>query len=225
MIILIVEDEKKIASFVKRGLEEEGYAVDVAYDGEKGLNLAESNSYDLIILDIMLPQKDGLTVCKSLRKVKVTTPVLMLTAKDTVEDKVNGLDSGADDYLVKPFAFEELLARVRALLRLGRSLSPEKLMVADLILDPVTHQVKRGGKIIQLTYTEYRLLSYLMSNANRVLTRTMIEDHVWGYDYFEEFSNIIDVYIRYLRKKIDEGFNKKLIHTIRGKGYIIKEEE
>jgi len=223
MIILIVEDEKKIASFVKRGLKEEGYAVDVAYDGEKGLNLAESNSYDLIILDIMLPQKDGLTVCKSLRKVKVTTPVLMLTAKDTVEDKVNGLDSGADDYLIKPFAFEELLARVRALLRRGRPLSPEKLMVADLILDPVTHQVKRGGKIIQLTYTEYRLLSYLMSNANRVLTRTMIEDHVWGYDYFEEFSNIIDVYIRYLRKKIDEGFNKKLIHTIRGKGYIIKE--
>lgn len=225
MIILIVEDEKKIASFVKGGLEEEGYAVDVAYDGEKGLNLAESNSYDLIILDIMLPKKDGLTVCKSLRKVKVTTPVLMLTAKDTVEDKVNGLDSGADDYLVKPFAFEELLARVRALLRRGRPLSPEKLLVADLILDPVTHQVKRGGKIIQLTYTEYRLLSYLMSNANRVLTRTMIEDHVWGYDYFEEFSNIIDVYIRYLRKKIDEGFNKKLIHTIRGKGYIIKEEE
>ncbi len=224
MIVLIVEDEKKIASFVKRGLEEEGYAVDVAYDGEKGLNLAESNSYDLIILDIMLPQKDGLTVCKSLRKVKVTTPVLMLTAKDTVEDKVNGLDSGADDYLIKPFAFEELLARVRALLRRGRPLSPEKLMVDDLILDPVTHQVKRRGKIIQLTYTEYRLLSYLMSNANRVLTRTMIEDHVWGYDYFDKFSNIIDVYIRYLRKKIDEGFNKRLIHTIRGKGYIIKEE-
>lgn len=224
MIILIVEDEEKITSFIKRGLEEEGYTVDVAYNGEEGLSRAESNSYDLIILDIMLPKKDGLTVCKSLRKEKVTTPVLMLTAKDTVEDKVSGLDSGADDYLTKPFAFEELLARVRALLRRGRPLSPEKLKVADLVLDPVTHQVKRGGKNIQLTYTEYRVLSYLMSNANKVLTRTIIEDHVWGYDYFEKFSNIVDVYIRYLRKKIDEGSNKKLIHTIMGKGYIIKDE-
>ncbi len=222
MLILIVEDEHKIASFVRKGLEAEGYTVDVAYDGEQGLRLAEMNDYDLILLDIMLPKLDGVTLCRRLREEGEDTPVLMLTAKDAVPDRVRGLDSGADDYLTKPFAFDELLARVRALLRRGGPKVPPKLQVADLILDPSTQEVRRGGRPIQLTNLEYRLLHYLMQNAGRVLNRTLIEEHVWG-SSFDSFTNTVDVYISKLRKKIDQETDKKLIHTVRGIGYVLKE--
>ena len=223
MRILVVEDEKKIADFVKRGLKEEGYAVDTAYDGEEGLFLAKTNDYDLILLDLMLPKLDGLTLCRKLREAKVKARVIMLTAKDTVKDKVLGLDSGADDYLTKPFAFEELLARVRAILRKNETSAPTKLNVADLELDLITHKVTRGSKEIDLTAKEYSLLEYLMRNEGSIVTRTMISEHVWDID-FDTFTNVIDVYINYLRNKIDSGFKKKLIHTVRGRGYILKEE-
>ena len=222
MLILIVEDERKIASFIDKGLKAEGYAVDVAYDGEKGLRLAEINDYDLILLDIMLPKLDGITVCKQLRKEGYETPVLMLTAKDAVSDRVRGLDVGADDYLTKPFAFDELLARIRALLRRGGPKVPPKLQVADLVLDPSTQEVHRGERPIQLTSLEYRLLSYLMHNAGRVLNRTLIEEHVWGTS-FDSFTNTVDVYISKLRKKVDQEADKKLIRTVRGMGYVLKE--
>ena len=221
MRILVIEDEKKIADFIKRGLKEEGYAVDSAYDGEKGLFMAKTNEYDLILLDLMLPKMDGLTVCKKLREEKNPAPVIMLTAKDAVKDKVAGLDSGADDYLAKPFAFEELLARVRAILRKKESGQPAKLKVADLELDLYTHKVYRAGKEILLTAKEYALLEYLMRSAGSIVTRTMISEHVWDID-FDTFTNVIDVYINYLRNKIDAGFAKKLIHTVRGRGYILK---
>jgi heavy metal response regulator len=222
MRILLVEDEKKIAGFIKRGLTEEKYIVDTAFDGEQGLYLAEVNPYDLIILDIMLPLKDGISVCRELRENHINIPVLMLTAKDEVKDKVLGLDCGADDYLTKPFAFAEFLARVRALMRRKtRSKSPI-LEAADLRLDQLTHKVTRAGKEIELSSKEYMLLEYLMLNANTVITRTMILEHVWHED-FDNFTNIIDVYINYLRKKIDRDFTKKLIRTIRGTGYILKE--
>ncbi|MBU1062290.1 MAG: response regulator transcription factor [Candidatus Omnitrophica bacterium] len=222
MRILLVEDEKKIANFIERGLKEEHYIVDVAYDGEKGLFLAEINAYDLIILDIMLPIKDGLSICKELRRKKMDTPILMLTARDRVEDKVLGLDLGADDYLAKPFAFEELLARVRALLRRKETNKGAILKISDLELDQLTHKVRRAGKEISLTSKEYALLEYLMLNADQVVTRTMISEHVWNED-FDSFTNVIDVYIKYLRNKIDKDFEKQLIHTIRGTGYILKE--
>ena len=221
MRILVVEDEKKIADFIKRGLKEERYAVDVAYDGENGHFLATTNDYDLIILDLMLPKMDGVTMCKKLREEKITIPILMLTAKDTVKDKVVGLDSGANDYLTKPFAFEELLARIRAILRKKDSSSPTKLEVQDLVLDLLTHKVTRAGKEVILTTKEYSLLEYLMRNKGSVVTRTMISEHVWNID-FDTLTNVIDVYINYLRNKIDRGFKKKLIHTIRGRGYILK---
>jgi heavy metal response regulator len=224
MKILVVEDEKKVSSFIKRGLEEESYEVDTAYDGEEGLKLALENSYDAIVLDWMLPKQDGLTVLKELRTNKRSTPVLMLTAKDTVEDIVAGLDSGSDDYLTKPFAFAELLARVRALLRRSEMDRGAELHFADLRIDPVTHKVWRGDKEIDLTAKEYALLEYFMRNPNQVLTRTMIADHVWDYT-FDSFTNIIDVYVNYLRKKIDRDADKKLIHTVRGVGYILKEED
>lgn len=224
MKILVVEDEKKVSSFIKRGLEEESYEVDTAYDGEEGLKLALENSYDAIVLDWMLPKQDGLTVLKELRANKRPTPVLMLTAKDTVEDIVAGLDSGSDDYLTKPFAFAELLARVRALLRRSEMDRGAELRFADLRIDPVTHKVWRADKEIDLTAKEYALLEYFMRNPNQVLTRTMIADHVWDYT-FDSFTNIIDVYVNYLRKKIDRDADKKLIHTVRGVGYILKEEE
>ena len=224
MRILVVEDEKKIADFIKRGLKEEGYAVDAAYDGEEGLFLATTQEYDLIVLDLMLPKIDGLTLCRKLREAecpKVTRPpILMLTAKDTVKDKVLGLDAGADDYLTKPFAFEEFLARVRALLRKHEAGAPTKLTVGDLALDLVTHKVSRAGKEIELTGKEYALLEYLMRNAGSVVTRTMISEHVWDMN-FESFTNVIDVYVNYLRKKIDRGHGKKLIQTVRGRGYIL----
>jgi len=222
MRILIVEDEKKIAGFIKRGLKDEGHVVDMAHDGEEGHFLASTNDYDLIILDLMLPKMDGITICKKLREAKNPAPILMLTAKDGVKDKVLGLDSGADDYLTKPFAFEEFLARVRNLLKKKGSLAPTKFKVADLTLDLLTHKVTRADKEIGLTTKEYALLEYLMRNAGTVVTRTKISEHVWDID-FDTFTNTIDVYINYLRKKIDSGAKKKLIHTFRGRGYILKE--
>jgi len=221
MRILVVEDEVKIAQFIKRGLKEEGYAVDVAADGEEGHFLLSSNEYDVIILDLMLPKIDGLTLCRTLRKEGNHTPIIMLTAKDTVKDKVKGLDSGADDYLHKPFAFEELLARVRVLLRKKDSRVQTQLKVENLTLDLLTHKVTRGEKEIELTVKEYALLEYLMRNAGNIVTRTMISEHVWDIN-FDTFTNVIDVYINYLRNKIDSGFPDKMIHTVRGKGYLLK---
>ena len=221
MRILVIEDEVKIAQFIKRGLKEEGYAVDVANDGEQGHFLLSSNDYDAIILDLMLPKIDGLTLCRTLRKEDNQTPIIMLTAKDTVKDKVKGLDSGADDYLPKPFAFEELLARLRVLLRKRDSRVQTQLKVGDLSLDLLTHKVTRGEREIDLTVKEYALLEYLMRNAGNIVTRTMISEHVWDIN-FDTFTNVIDVYINYLRNKIDSGFEDKMIHTVRGKGYLLK---
>jgi len=221
MRILVIEDEVKIAQFIKRGLKEEGYAVDVANDGEQGHFLLSSNEYDAIILDLMLPKIDGLTLCRTLRKEGNQTPIIMLTAKDTVKDKVKGLDSGADDYLPKPFAFEELLARVRVVLRKKDSRVQTQLKVDDLNLDLLTHKVTREDREIDLTVKEYALLEYLMRNAGNIVTRTMISEHVWDIN-FDTFTNVIDVYINYLRNKIDSGFTDKMIHTVRGKGYLLK---
>ena len=221
MRILLVEDEKKIAAFIERGLTEQHYTVDVAQDGNEGLYLAEVNPYDLVILDIMLPGKDGFAVCRELRKQKNEVPILMLTARDDVRDKIYGLDSGADDYLTKPFAFGEFLARVRVLLRRNRAVKTTVLKVGDLELDQLSHDVTRAGKTIELTATEYALLEYLMIHDGQVVTRTMISEHVWNQD-FDSFSNVINVYINYLRKKVDAGFPVKLIHSVRGRGYMIK---
>jgi heavy metal response regulator len=223
MRLLVVEDEKKVASFIKRGLEEEGYAVDVARDGEEGFNMALDRVHDLVILDIGLPKKDGLQLLQDLRKQKIPTPVLLLTVRATIEDKVIGLDSGADDYLAKPFAFQELVARVRALLRRRAEAGPAVLRVADLVLDPARRSVVRGGEKIDLTTKEFALLDYLMRNPGRVLTRTMIIEHVWDYD-FDTMTNVVDVYVNYLRKKIDSGRDLKLIHTVRGVGYMLQAE-
>lgn len=224
MRILVIEDEKKITDFIKRGLKEEGYSVDVAYDGEEGHFLATTNEYDLIILDLMLPKIDGLTLCRKLREDKITTPIIMLTAKDTTTDKVVGLDSGADDYLTKPFVFEELLARIRAILRKQGVQLPTTLQVGDLVLDLLTHKVTRANKEITLTTKEFSLLEYFMRNPQTVITRTMIAEHVWDIN-FDTLTNVIDVYINYLRKKIDHGQKKKMIHTVRGRGYILKEQD
>jgi DNA-binding response OmpR family regulator len=221
MRILVVDDDRRLCAIIKRGLLEEAYAVDLAYDGEEGEYLAEVNPYDLIILDIMLPNKDGIEVCQELRAKKINTPILMLTAKDTVEDRVTGLDTGADDYLVKPFAFSELLARVRALLRReGISKSPE-LRVRDLTLNTLTRQVWRGQRPVELTTKEYVILEYFMRHPNVVVTRTMIEEHAWDYD-FDSLSNLVDVYIRRLRRKIDNEREDSLIQTVRGAGYRLK---
>ena len=224
MRLLVVEDEKKVASFIKQGLEEQSYAVDVSSDGEEGLGMALDRVHDLIILDIFLPKMDGLRILQELRKEKVTTPVLLLTVRATIEDKVLGLDAGADDYLTKPFAFEELLARVRALLRRRAEAEPPVLQVADLTLDPARHVVARGGEKVELTPREFALLAYFMRNPGRVLTRTTISEHVWDYN-FDTMTNVIDVYVNYLRKKIDAGREPKLIHTVRGVGYILSQEE
>jgi heavy metal response regulator len=223
MRLLVVEDEKKVASFIKQGLEEEGYAVDVAQDGEEGLAMALDRVHDLIILDIGLPKKDGLQVLHELQKQSIPTPVLLLTVRATIEDKVIGLDSGADDYLAKPFAFQELVARVRALLRRRSDIGPSLLQYADLTLDPARRTVFRGGEKIELTVKEFSLLDYFMRNPERVLSRTMILDHVWDYA-FDPMTNVIDVYVNYLRKKIDADREPKLIHTIRGVGYVLKLE-
>jgi DNA-binding response OmpR family regulator len=223
MKILIVEDEKKVANFIKRGLEEGNYEVQTAADGEEGLHLALENKFDLIVLDWMLPKMDGLSLLKNLRVNENTTPVLMLTAKDSVEDIVTALDSGSDDFLTKPFVLSELLARVRTLLRRSEQKGAE-ICFADVRLDPVTHKVWRNNKEIDLSGKEYDLLEYFMRNPNQAVTRTMIAENCWDYTV-GTFTNIIDVYITYLRKKIDHGTGKKLIHTVRGVGYIFTDFE
>ena len=222
MRILLVEDEIKMASFIERGLKEEDYVVDVANDGEKALFQAEINPYDLIILDVILPVKDGITVCRELRSKKINIPILMLTSKDRVRDKVLGLNSGADDYLAKPFAFEELLARISALLRRDKTDKTGIIKTGDLEMDQLMHKVTRAGKEIQLTSKEFALLEYLMLNATHVVTRTMISEHVWHED-FDNFTNVIDVYMNFLRNKVDKGHKSQLIHTIHGKGYVLRE--
>jgi DNA-binding response OmpR family regulator len=219
MRILVVEDERKVASFLRQGLEEEGHAVEVAGDGASALDqLLGSAGYDLVVLDVMLPKRDGFEVLKALREHKVRTPVLMLTARDGVADRVAGLDFGADDYLTKPFAFEEFLARVRALLRRGASASAPTRTLADLRVDPGTREVTRGGRRITLTAREFALLDYFLRNVGRVLTRPMIAQHVWGLDFDPE-SNVVDVYVGYLRRKIDGDGERRLVHTVRGAGY------
>jgi heavy metal response regulator len=223
MRILVIEDEKKVANFIKKGLEEEHYAVDTAYDGETGLYMAGVNEYDLVVLDLMIPKIDGLEVLRRIRDTKNSVPVMILTAKDTVEDIVKGLDTGCDDYLTKPFEFIEFLARIRALLRRENKEKEPLLKIADLTLSLVSHKVTRGEKEIDLTSKEYALLEYFMRNPEKVLTRTMISEHVWDY-HFDSITNVIDVYVNYLRKKIDKDFDVKLIHTIRGVGYIMKKE-
>ncbi len=221
MRILVVEDERKVAAFVRQALAEEGHSVDVAHDGDTGWELAEAGDYDLVVLDIMLPRRDGLSLVRGLRDAGRTTPVLVLSARGAVEARVQGLDAGADDYLAKPFAIEELLARVRALLRRAAGGTPGVLRVADLSLDPRTRRARRGGREIELTAREYALLDYFMRNPGRVLTRAMIAQHVWDLD-FDPSSNVIDVYVNYLRHKLDAPFPTKLIHTVRGVGYVLR---
>ena len=219
MRILLVEDEHKISAYVKRGLEESGYAVDAVFTGTEALDWAEAAPYDAIILDILLPEMDGLTTCQELRQRGDRTPILMLTARDTVDDRVAGLDAGADDYLVKPFALKELLARLRALTR--RSSDQPKTPIfsfANLTLDTRTHQVRRDEHVVELAAKEYAVLECLLREPGRVLTRTQIAEHVWNYDTYNQ-SNVVDVYIRNLRRKIDDPFEQKLIHTVRGAGY------
>ena len=221
MRILVVEDERKVASFIRQGLQEEGHAVEIAADGAAALELLEeAPAYDLVILDLMLPKRDGFEVLKMLRQQRSQTPVLVLTARDSVSDKVRGLDLGADDYLTKPFAFDEFLARVRALLRRGAGQRAPVFKLDDLSLDPATRQVTRGIRRIVLTAREYALLEYFLRNVGRVLTRPMIAQHVWGLDFDTE-SNIIDVYVGYLRRKIDGEGERRLLHTVRGAGYML----
>src|SRR5206468_9045265 len=218
MRILVIEDEAAIAAFIKDGLIKAGYAVDLAGDGDEALYRASIASYDVILLDIMLPDADGLTVCMQLRRNGVPTPILMLTARDAIEDRVAGLDSGADDYLVKPFAFAELLARIRALLRREPAITGRTLQIADLRLDSVTHEVYRGGQPVALTSKEYSILEFLMRHPNQTVLRSAIAEHVWNAD-FDNLTNLIDVHISALRRKLDDGHQTKLLHTIRGVGY------
>ncbi len=222
MRILVVEDEKKVASFIKRGLEQESYAVDIVHDGLEGEHYARVNDYDAIILDIMLPKKNGLDVLKDLKDAGVDTPVILLTARDSVEDRVKGLNLGADDYLTKPFAFEELIARLNVMMRRGGSGLPV-LKFSDLSLDPATRRAKRGEKEVELTVKEYALLEYLLRNPNRVLTRALIAEHVWDQSFDSE-TNVVDVYINHLRAKVDSDPSRRLIHTVRGVGYVLKDE-
>lgn len=217
----MIEDDARIASFLRRGLKEEQYAVDVAPDGEQGLFLAQTNEYDLVVLDLMLPKRPGLEVLRTLRAERVSTPILILTAKRRPEEKVSGLDTGADDYLAKPFDFDEFLARVRALLRRRGDLVPTLLRVADLELDALRHRVTRAGKDILLTNREYALLEYLMRHQNEVVTRSMLAEHVWEQD-FDPFSNVINVHVARLRTKIDADRSPKLLSTIRGRGYMLR---
>ena len=220
--ILVIEDERRVRSFLERGLTEAGFSVDAATDGQAGLDLALVHPYDAIVLDLMLPKKDGLSVLRELRAAGRSVPVLILTARDEVDDRVRGLDAGADDYLPKPFAFAELLARLRALLRRGTS-RPSLLEVGDLRVDLVARRAERAGRKLELSAKEFALLEYLARHAGEVVTRTMISEHVWDMN-FDSFSNVIDVYIRYLRRKIDEPFATKLIHTRRGIGYVLQAE-
>ncbi|MBD2778501.1 response regulator transcription factor [Iningainema tapete] len=220
MRVLLVEDEPGIAQFISQGLKEAGYATDIATDGQQGLDYASSAEYDIIVLDIMLPQMDGLQLLRKLRSQGFKTPVLLLTARDAVEDRVRGLDAGADDYLFKPFALSELLARLRALLRRPPMQQNTILRVGDLEMDVATREVRRAGKSINLSPREFTLLEYLMRHPRQVLTRSQITEHTWNFDFYEN-SNVIDVYIGYLRRKIDHGFDKPLLHTVRGVGYCL----
>jgi heavy metal response regulator len=222
MRVLVVEDELKISGFITRGLREELYIVDNAYNGEEGLSLAMSIPFDIILLDIMMPKMDGLRMLKKLRENGILVSVILLTVKNSVQDKVNGLDAGADDYLIKPFAFEELLARMRALLRARENKMLTCLKVADLEIDIVKRKVTRDGKEIELTSKEFVLLEYLFMNKGAVVTRTMISEHIWDIN-FDSFTNVIDVHINNLRNKVDRNYSKKLIHTIRGRGYVLKD--
>lgn len=223
MRVLVVEDDKVLHHILVKRLKEEGYSVDGCYDGESGFDYADSLAYDCIVLDLMLPKRDGISVLKELRGRGNASPVLILTARDSISDRVLGLDAGADDYLVDPFSFEELTARVRALLRRGGTVKSTVLSLGDLTVDTAGRRVTRAGQDIALTSTEYALLEYLIRNQGHVLTRSQIADHVWNYD-FQYDSNVVDVYIRYLRNKIDRPFSSPLIHTVRGTGYILREE-
>lgn len=223
MRILFAEDERDLNHIITKKLTSQGYSVDSAYDGEEAIDILSYTDYDAVILDIMMPKADGFAVLRALRSKGKNTPVLFLTARDSVQDRVAGLDSGANDYLVKPFSVEELLARIRAMTRTAFGVSDSLLSVGDLTMDTAAKVVKRGGKEIPLSAKEYALLEYLMHNAGIVLTREKIENHIWNFDY-EGGTNVVDVYIRYLRKKIDEGYDKKLIHTVRGRGYVLREE-
>lgn len=222
MRILVVEDETDLNRMIKQQLKDVGYGVDSCFNGEEALDYLSVTDYDLIITDIMMPQKDGLTLIKELREEGKTVPVLFLSAKDSVEDRVQGLDCGGDDYLIKPFAFAELLARIRVLLRKNSGIKTNRLTAGDLIVDVDTHTVQRGGRNIVLSAKEFQLLHYLLVNKGIVLSRERLANHIWDFGY-DGVSNIIDVYIRYLRKKIDEGFDQPLIHTVRGRGYMLKE--
>jgi DNA-binding response OmpR family regulator len=220
--ILVVEDERRLANLIRRALEEEGHVVDVAHDGAEGLDVATATDYDLLVLDLMLPHLDGIEIAKRLRASDNDVRILMLTARDAVEDRVLGLESGADDYLMKPFSFSELLARVRALARRQIQAQVEtELRSGSLVLDLARHEARRDDKTIELTAKEFQLLEYLMRNAGHVLTRTQILDHVWGYN-FDSFSNVVDIYVHYLRNKIDRDFAEPLIRTVRGVGYSLK---
>ena len=224
MRLLVVEDEIHLLNIIKKRLVKEHYSVDTCSDGEEAMEFIRMAPYDGIVLDIMLPGKDGLSILKEMRKEGNYTPVLLLTARDSIDDRVKGLDTGADDYLVKPFAFEELLARIRVMLRKHGEIKPQEeiFTVGDLTVNCKSHEVQRGGKIIDLSSKEFALLQYLIRNKGKVLSRDQIEQHIWDYDYMGS-SNMIDVYIRYLRKKVDEPFGKKLIQTVRGAGYVLKE--
>ena len=224
MQILVIEDEEKIANFLRRGFSEENYSVDIAKDGEEALYKFDINSYDCVILDLMIPKIDGLHVCRTLRSKNTNIPILILTAKGTVEDKLSGLDAGADDYLTKPFSFHELSARIRALLRRGNKADPVVLTINNLSLNPATRLAKRGNQIINLTAREYALLEYFMRHPNTVLTKTELLEHVWDYNY-DGLSNIVETYVKYLRKKLQiKTSEKELIHTMRGSGYILKSD-
>lgn len=222
MSILIIEDERKLVSILKRALKGERYSVEVAYDGKEGLDKAMKNNYSLILLDIMLPKKDGLAVCKELRAHQIHTPIIMLTARGSAEDRVAGLDVGADDYLIKPFGINELFARIRAVLRRRKTTDPDIIKIADLVMDKKKHEVTRAGKVIPLTPKEYKILHTLLSNHGEAINRRKLIDDAWGPD-FEETNNELNVHIRYLRRKIDGNKNKPLIHTIRGVGFVLKE--
>ncbi len=223
MRILVVEDEPGVAHFIRQGLTEAGHAIDVARDGQEGLDYALAAEYDVMVVDIMLPRMNGLDLLREVRRRGIKTLVLLLTARDAIDDRVKGLDAGADDYLVKPFAFPELLARIRALLRRPPLQTDSVLRLGDLEMDVATRKVSRGGKPIELTPREFSLLEFLMRHPNQVLTRTQIAEHVWNFDFYSD-SNVVDVYIGYLRRKIDRGFAYPLIHTVRGVGYSLKAE-
>lgn len=221
MYVLVVEDEQRLARVIRRVLEEEGHTVDLAYDGEEGLAIAMEGSHDVIALDILLPGLNGIEVCQSLRRNRVDTPILLLTALDDVQDRVRGLDAGADDYLTKPFAFQELLARLRALgRRRVQAREPERVQTSDLVLDLNRRRAERAGRVIELSPKEFALLEFLMRNEGHVVTRTQILDHLWGYEHAPD-SNLVDVYVSYLRRKVDKGHPNKLIGTIRGVGYVL----